>query len=57
MLTYAHQTEHEKIIRGLAVGLGLIMYGREEESDALVDQLLRDKDPILRYCLLFTIMQ
>jgi hypothetical protein len=25
MLTYAHQTEHEKIIRGIAIGLGLIM--------------------------------
>jgi 26S proteasome regulatory subunit N2 len=49
MVTYAHQTEHEKIIRGLAIGLGLIMYGREEESDALVDQLMQDKDPILRY--------
>jgi hypothetical protein len=28
MLTYAHETQHEKIIRGLALGLALVMYGR-----------------------------
>ena len=28
MLAYAHDTQHEKIIRGLAMGLALIMYGR-----------------------------
>ena len=49
MLTYAHQTEHEKIIRGLAVGLGLIVYGLEEQADGLIQQMTEDKDPILRY--------
>ena len=29
MLAYAHDTQHEKIIRGMAVGLALIQYGRE----------------------------
>ena len=28
--------------------MSLIMYGREEASDVLISQLLRDKDPILR---------
>ena len=28
MLAYAHDTQHEKIIRGLSMGLALIMYGR-----------------------------
>jgi len=28
MLAYAHDTQHEKIIRGVAMGLALIMYGR-----------------------------
>ncbi len=49
MVTYAHQTKHEKIIRGLALGIAMIVYGREEEADTLIEQLLRDKDPILRY--------
>jgi 26S proteasome regulatory subunit N2 len=49
MLAYAHDTAHEKIIRGLAVGLALSCYGREEEADALVETLSRDADPILRY--------
>jgi 26S proteasome regulatory subunit N2 len=28
MLAYAHDTQHEKIIRGLSLGLALTMYGR-----------------------------
>ena len=49
MLAYAHDTAHEKIIRGLAVGLALSCYGREEEADALSETLARDADPVLRY--------
>ncbi|TPX45587.1 hypothetical protein SeMB42_g03942 [Synchytrium endobioticum] len=49
MLPYAHETQHEKIIRGLAVGMALIAYGREEQADVLIEQLVSDKDPILRY--------
>ena len=49
MLQYAHETKHEKIIRGLAVGISMIVYGREEDADALIEQLCTDKDPILRY--------
>ncbi|CAO3590032.1 unnamed protein product [Absidia cylindrospora] len=49
MLEYAHETQHEKIIRGLAIGISLIMYGTEEQADVLIDQLLGDKDPVLRY--------
>jgi 26S proteasome regulatory subunit N2 len=49
MIQYAHETQHEKIIRGLAIGISLIMYGREEQADSLIDQLCEDKDPILRY--------
>jgi len=48
MLQYARETQHEKIIRGLAVGLALIMYQREESAETLIDQLASDKDPILR---------
>lgn len=49
MLSYAHETQHEKIIRGLALGIALTVYGREEEADTLIEQMTRDQDPILRY--------
>lgn len=42
MLQYAHETQHEKIIRGLAVGISFLMYGKEEEADSLIDKLLVD---------------
>ncbi|KAF8014262.1 hypothetical protein BT93_H0182 [Corymbia citriodora subsp. variegata] len=49
MLAYAHETQHEKIIRGLALGIALMVYGREEEADTLIEQMTRDQDPIIRY--------
>jgi 26S proteasome regulatory subunit N2 len=55
MIGYAHETQHEKIIRGLAIGIGAVMYGREEEADTLIEQLLLDKDPILRFGAMYTI--
>ena len=49
MIQYAHDTQHEKIVRGLGLGMALIMYGRQEGADELVLGLLDDPDPILRY--------
>jgi 26S proteasome regulatory subunit N2 len=49
MLQYAHDTQHEKIIRGISLGIAMIMFGREEAADTLVERLCADKDPILRY--------
>lgn len=49
MIRYAHETQHEKIIRGLAMGMALIMYGRQEAADELINGLLGDPDPTLRY--------
>ena len=49
MIQYAHETQHEKIVRGLGLGMALIMYGRQEGADELVSGLLEDPDPILRY--------
>lgn len=43
MVSYAQETQHEKILRGLAVGIALVMYGRMEEADALIESLCRDK--------------
>lgn len=55
MVQYAQETQHEKILRGLAVGIALTMYGRLEEADALIESLMRDKDPILRWSGMYTL--
>lgn len=49
MVTYAHETTHEKSVRGLALGMSLIMYGRQEGADVMIEGLLNDPDPTLRY--------
>lgn len=54
-LQYAQETQHEKILRGLAVGIALTMFNRLEESDALVTSLSTDKDPVLRRSGMYTI--
>lgn len=35
-------------MRGLCVGLALITYGRLEEANTLIENLSRDKDPLMR---------
>lgn len=55
MLAYAHDTQHEKITRGLALGLALTMYGREEMAETLIEQMTRDQDPTIRYGGMFVI--
>ncbi|KAK0557696.1 proteasome regulatory particle base subunit [Tilletia horrida] len=55
MLQYAHETQHEKIIRGLAMGLAMLFYGKEEAADTMIDTLMADKDAILRYGGTYTI--
>ncbi|PFH50780.1 hypothetical protein AMATHDRAFT_60431 [Amanita thiersii Skay4041] len=55
MLSYTRETQHEKIIRGLAVGIAFLFYGRQEEASDTIDLLLSEKDPILRYGGVFTL--
>ena len=55
MITYAHETEHDKTIRGLALGMALIMYARQEAADELINGLLEDPDPTIRYGGIMTI--
>ena len=43
MLSYTRETQHEKIIRGLAVGVGFIYYGHQEEADTTIKLLLAEK--------------
>ena len=42
-MAYAQDTQHEKILRGLAVGIALVMYGRLEEADTLIESMCNDK--------------
>lgn len=55
MLAYAHETEHEKIIRGLAMGIALVCYGREDDADDIIEMLKADKNPILRYGAMYAV--
>ncbi|KAF4623012.1 hypothetical protein D9613_001708 [Agrocybe pediades] len=55
MLQYARETQHEKIIRGLAMGTAFIYYGKQEQADETIKVLLAEKDPILRYGGVYTL--
>lgn len=55
LFQYAQESQHEKILRGLAVGISFSMYGRLEEADPLIHQLTTDKDPILRRSGMYTV--
>lgn len=46
---YARETQHEKIIRGIAMGLALVNFGQEENADATIEEMRSDRDPVLRY--------
>ena len=55
MLQFAHDTKHEKIIRGIGVGIAISMYALEENADIIIERLLLDKDPVLRYSGVYTV--
>eukprot|EP00584_Thalassiosira_punctigera_P008907 CAMPEP_0172545146 /NCGR_PEP_ID=MMETSP1067-20121228/15139_1 /TAXON_ID=265564 ORGANISM="Thalassiosira punctigera, Strain Tpunct2005C2" /NCGR_SAMPLE_ID=MMETSP1067 /ASSEMBLY_ACC=CAM_ASM_000444 /LENGTH=1140 /DNA_ID=CAMNT_0013331835 /DNA_START=143 /DNA_END=3565 /DNA_ORIENTATION=- len=46
---YSRETQHEKIIRGIAICLALVNYGQEENADATIEEMRGDRDPIIRY--------
>ncbi|KAL9091190.1 MAG: hypothetical protein Q9159_001607 [Coniocarpon cinnabarinum] len=49
LMTYAHDTDHDKTVRGTALGLALIMYNRQEAADVLINGMLDDPNPTIRY--------
>lgn len=55
MLTHANDSKHEKIIRALSISLALMMYGKEDNADGLIEQMVRSKDSIMRYGAMFAI--
>jgi len=52
---YAHETHHEKIIRGIVMGIALMNFGQEENADVIIDELRADRDPLLRYGAQYTL--
>ncbi|SCV99868.1 LAFE_0B04280g1_1 [Lachancea fermentati] len=55
MFTYAQETQHGNITRGLAMGLAVINYAREELADETIEQMLKHENGLLRYGGAFTI--
>lgn len=55
MFSYAQETQHEFIIRSLAVGMALICFGIENKADSYIKKMLDNKNSILRYGGCFTI--
>lgn len=55
MLVHAGDSQHEKIIRALSVSTALVMYGKEDAADGLIEQMCRSKDATMRYGGMFAI--
>jgi 26S proteasome regulatory subunit N2 len=55
MWVYAQETRHEKIIRGLSLGLAFLFYGRQEQADSTIREMLNHKDPLIRYGGVYTL--
>lgn len=55
MMAYARDTQHEKIVRGLGIGVAIAHYGREEDADGAIEAMARDQDSTLRYAAQFAI--
>lgn len=49
MFSYAQETKHGNITRGLAMGLALVNYGKQEIADDIIDKMLSSEDALLRY--------
>jgi 26S proteasome regulatory subunit N2 len=48
MLSYARETQHEKIIRSLAIGVAFVMYEQREGADAVIEEMVTDQvSPLL----------
>lgn len=55
LLAYAHETQHEKIVRACSVALALVMLEQEQNADATIAQMVHDSDAIVRYGGMFAI--
>jgi 26S proteasome regulatory subunit N2 len=55
MLNHIQDQTHEKIIRALSMALALQVFGKEEQADTLIEQMIRSKDSIVRYGAMYAI--
>ncbi len=55
MISHANDSNHEKIIRALGISCALIMFGKEQQADGLIEQMCNSKDSTIRYGAMFTI--
>jgi len=55
LLQYARETQHEKIIRSLTLAVALIYYGAKDKAEPVIEQMLNDKDGIIRFGAVWTI--
>ncbi len=55
LLSYAHETQHEKIVRASSVALALIVLEQEQSADPTINQMIHDTDAIIRYGGMFAI--
>ena len=49
LLDYARDTQHEKISRACCVGIALVSYRQEQGADGVIERMLADSDPTVRY--------
>ncbi|KRX90357.1 26S proteasome non-ATPase regulatory subunit 1 [Trichinella pseudospiralis] len=55
MFMCATDTQHEKIQRGICIGIACIAFGRMEQANSWADELLKDQNPILRRAGVYTL--
>jgi 26S proteasome regulatory subunit N2 len=49
LLGYAHETQHEKIVRACAIAIAVIVCKREDEADGTINQMVNDSNSFIRY--------
>ncbi|GMM37663.1 proteasome regulatory particle base subunit [Saccharomycopsis crataegensis] len=55
MITYARETQHENITRGSSLAVALMSFGKVEQADATIDELINEQNSNLRYGGCFTL--
>ena len=53
--SYCQETQHEKIKRGIALGIALLFYGQKEKAIPFIDELSNDSNSFLRYAAVYSI--
>lgn len=55
MIEYAQETDHDKILFGLGIGIALIVFGTMDDSESLIETLCSNKEPMIRLSGMLTI--